>query len=190
MPSLFKTLLSAHIFYPSNLTPKVLADVEEARMDDDQSENYPIAEAVPIVNPIEDAADRPPSVNPQYHYQDVPTTASSSGGHPQSNNNDIQPLVACQGREPTTILCPYCRTEGVTRTKNYVGSSMAAVLAILLCCFGWCCCLCCLPFCCRPCQETDHYCTRCNQKVSQVHAFSNLFTTTQQHNNNSTAPSQ
>lgn len=145
---------------------------EATRNDDEQQQDYPIAEAVPIVNAHNNVnhyhsegsnnaqpqqENRPSSVNPSYH---------------DATFSPIQlPVATTDGRNPVTIRCPHCQLETITRTRKKT-SCLQWILVGALYCVGWFYCLCCIPFCCTSCRDTDHYCTNCDRKILRVGPFS------------------
>uniref|UniRef100_A0A915DCM2 LITAF domain-containing protein n=1 Tax=Ditylenchus dipsaci TaxID=166011 RepID=A0A915DCM2_9BILA len=60
------------------------------------------------------------------------------------------------GRQSARLRCPQCNANVLTATKEKPGI-MAWVFCVLLVNA----CLCCVPFCCKHCLDTEHYCPNC-----------------------------
>ncbi|ORY68405.1 uncharacterized protein BCR38DRAFT_481896 [Pseudomassariella vexata] len=86
--------------------------------------------------------------------------------HPPQNIMMIQPTpLNGLGALPAVIDCPYCHRRTQTRVHEE-DSSMTIVAGIALGCL--CICLACLPCILHWCQNIDHYCTGCNQRVVHI----------------------
>ncbi|KOX78413.1 hypothetical protein WN51_07820 [Melipona quadrifasciata] len=63
------------------------------------------------------------------------------------------------GSEPQYVVCPHCRTHGLT-TVETGPNTMTHLFALLLCIIGlWCCVPC--PYCMDSCMAKKHYCSTC-----------------------------
>ncbi|XP_034479230.1 lipopolysaccharide-induced tumor necrosis factor-alpha factor homolog [Drosophila innubila] len=66
------------------------------------------------------------------------------------------------GSEPSRIRCPSCHADVVT-TVNSSPSGRTHCWALIICLLFWPCV--CLPYCMDSCQNSDHYCPRCNSYI-------------------------
>mmetsp|Transcript_11428 Transcript_11428/g.22415 ORF Transcript_11428/g.22415 Transcript_11428/m.22415 type:complete len:97 (-) Transcript_11428:333-623(-) len=68
---------------------------------------------------------------------------------------------------PQLLVCPVCQNTGVTVTVYKAGVCVWAsciVSAVLCCCWLGCCLI---PFCCKPCMDCHHYCSKCNSPIGK-----------------------
>jgi DNA-directed RNA polymerase subunit RPC12/RpoP len=66
--------------------------------------------------------------------------------------------------KPSQIDCPFCEKRTMVKIHK-VGTSMQAVVGVILCLF--CIFLACLPCLCGMFENTEYFCSNCNQKVAQ-----------------------
>uniref|UniRef100_A0A0B7KG97 LITAF domain-containing protein n=1 Tax=Bionectria ochroleuca TaxID=29856 RepID=A0A0B7KG97_BIOOC len=92
----------------------------------------------------------------------VPVHFDTSNGHPAGAPQMVTPLASL-GDHPQFIDCPFCNRRAQTRL-NKKGGSMQIVVGAVLCLF--CVCLTCLPCILHWCENTEYYCTNCNQKLA------------------------
>lgn len=147
------------------------------------SEEYPLADAIPVTVIDDDTVERPPPVSPSYQASWTAAQQTSIASIPAPSTNEYATATAMHihrhytryisdyiGRNPVVVVCPYCETQTTTRIRNYANAG-TWFIACLLGCLCWPACFCFFPFACRCCQQTDHYCTRCHQKISEVRPF-------------------
>ncbi|KAI1075391.1 hypothetical protein F5B20DRAFT_387701 [Whalleya microplaca] len=103
-----------------------------------------------------------------------PPAAYQSPGHhtgpqrapPYTNAIPVLPMpLASLGTLPALIDCPFCNSRCQTRIQEE-DSSMTIVAGIgmgLICL-----CLACIPCLAHWCQDVDHFCSICNQRVAHV----------------------
>ncbi|CAH0668927.1 unnamed protein product [Spodoptera exigua] len=83
----------------------------------------------------------------------------------QTSGADVVPVIVgnrAMGPKPSTITCPSCRVEIVTRVE-YINSSKTHLFALGLCIVFWP--LVCLPYFLDSCRNADHYCPNCNAYI-------------------------
>jgi hypothetical protein len=73
------------------------------------------------------------------------------------------PLLNIYVSEPTSVQCPFCKSNITTRVEYKIGNS-TWLICLLLCVF-------CFPFCvyallCNLCQDTYHFCPCCEELVA------------------------
>jgi lipopolysaccharide-induced tumor necrosis factor-alpha factor len=97
------------------------------------------------------------ATTPPAHTAAAPLYATASPGQVGSMNH--------LGRNPTSLVCPYCQQPTVTRTADQV-DGITILLCILLLLLFWP--LFWLPLCIPSCKATHHYCTKCNKKLGKT----------------------
>ncbi|KAK1118641.1 hypothetical protein K0M31_014946 [Melipona bicolor] len=89
----------------------------------------------------------PPGVHPPPPYQ------------PSGEPSTVVLTPTQFGSEPQYVVCPHCRTHGLT-TVEPGPNAMTHLFALLLCIIGlWCCVPC--PYCMDSCMAKKHYCSTC-----------------------------
>ena len=144
------------------------------------AEAMPVPVPVPIV-PVPPPADsRVKKSTKTTRTYTIPPPAAPSAPPADTNTNttaaDKKKLLSDLGREPVSIICPFCRQVGLTRVDHEcdAGSGASGVLLGVICCF---CCVCLafvalLPCCVNKMKMTKHRCRHCNRLVGKVRSFS------------------
>jgi hypothetical protein len=68
------------------------------------------------------------------------------------------------GKTPINAKCAKCDKEVTTVVKSTPLSGFGLILCVILCIFGWCCCLCCIALCCT--RTHAHYCPHCHDVLN------------------------
>ncbi|XP_030379298.1 uncharacterized protein LOC115627696 [Scaptodrosophila lebanonensis] len=80
------------------------------------------------------------------------------------------------GIHPSTIVCPACGQQGLTRLQRSPNSRTHS-WALWLCSLGWCCCACICPYLIDSCRTTSHYCATCQTFLGAHYPKSSTTTT-------------
>ncbi|KAI0006908.1 LITAF-like zinc ribbon domain-containing protein [Xylariaceae sp. FL0662B] len=123
--------------------------------------------APPYEVPGEGVTQPPASYQSPAHHSQPQSLPLQTNANFQGNNPMVvsaMPLGSL-GSYPALIDCPFCNTRVQTRIQEE-HSSMTLVAGIglgLLCI-----CCACIPCLAHWCQDVDHFCSRCNQRVAHV----------------------
>ena len=96
-------------------------------------------------------------------------TASAATSTPHSTTQSLSrvPPRGDLGSMPVSFTCPYCSHVGPTRTMSNFGMcTWISVIVLLFFCFPffW------VPFWCRNCMDTKHFCRNCGRVVGESSA--------------------
>ncbi|ORX84774.1 hypothetical protein K493DRAFT_341873 [Basidiobolus meristosporus CBS 931.73] len=75
----------------------------------------------------------------------------------------VETVVIVNSRKPVAMVCPFCRTDIVTKTSHAPGF-MSGCGSILLCFICWP--LFWVPFVCTGCMDVVHTCPRCRNTIA------------------------
>ncbi|XP_067931623.1 lipopolysaccharide-induced tumor necrosis factor-alpha factor homolog [Watersipora subatra] len=99
---------------------------------------------------------------PQQAYPGQPVIVTQA---PAAGTVYVQQAVQTLGEHPTTMVCPHCQAQMVTRLDYEVGLLTWLIVGVLFIVLLWPCCL--IPFCVPACKDVIHYCSNCNRQVGR-----------------------
>jgi hypothetical protein len=120
------------------------------------STSYAVPSAPPAA--FNEAASAPAATTTTTSYTVTPPRASTPA--PASSI-----LYGSLGRSSVAVQCPFCRAQTVTRTRNQIdGVTIIAIMVVLFLFWPlfW------IPLCMPSCKSTNHFCTKCHQKISKT----------------------
>lgn len=133
----------------------------------------PGVEHTTAVPPHQQTQQQPMSANTGVFYATAAVPPHQHVGTIYTETVCVQPgqvliLPPGAGHVPQRFQCPYCHKNIVTRIGKRPGAAAwFSCLGIALF-FPFGCCL--IPFCIPECQDTDHYCPSCNNRIASVSA--------------------
>jgi hypothetical protein len=148
------------------------------------NDDPPMAVAVPITNSVSTSyavpsvPSAPPAPPPAFNpaasapaaigtttttSYTIPPPSASAPAHIPTHAPAI--MYGSLGRRSVAVQCPFCRAQTVTRTRdqmNFVTIIAVIVMLFLFWPLFW------IPLCMPSCKTTNHFCTRCHQKISET----------------------